>query len=128
MSGAAEEGSFGSSVSSLSAVEQPVSSSAAVPLSGTQTKGGGVFDYLISRKRKKINHNNNSTTTPPSSPDRKSDGRMKYHRLANAAGSQYFGSLSMPLFNDDSDSDKTIIPKWPQRSPLLHRHVMMVYR
>ena len=77
----------------------------------TAQKGGGLFDYLISRK--KIHHSNiiNTINNTPPSPSSSSSSesarseRMKYHRLANAAGSQYFGSLSIPLFHDDSDSD-----------------------
>ena len=83
--------------------------------------GGGLFDYLrVSRK--KIIHNNVGNTTSPSSAaasadnanpkimQRKSGGggggeRMKYHRLANAAGSQYFGSIDLP--DSDSDNDDT---------------------
>ena len=67
--------------------------------------GGGLFDYLISRK--KIHSTPPSSSSSPSDKQRKREERMKnYHRMANAAGSQYFGSLAaLPLFHDDSDSD-----------------------
>jgi len=113
MSSAAKE-EVKSSSSPAAAKQQINASTAAAPVVDTQKSGGGgggggLFDYLISRK--KI-HNHNHTPPSPSSPNNnnsmkrsQSEERMKYHRLANAAGSQYFGSLSIPLFNDDSDSD-----------------------
>lgn len=71
--------------------------------------GGGLFDYLISRKNYKIHSNSYNHSTPPSSsssPAAREERMKNYHRMANAAGSQYFGSLAaLPLFHDDSDSD-----------------------
>ncbi len=98
-----------SSGSSAAAAVQPISAAPSNYSSDTNqnqsSEKGGLFDYLISRKKLHSNNNN----TPPSPCDknpRDRDERMKYHRLANAAaGSQYFGSLSIPLFQDDSDSD-----------------------
>ena len=115
MSSTAENEAKINSGSSEAAAVQPIS--AAPSNQNPSSEKGGLFDYLISRKQLH-HHNNNNTPPSPSSSSSPStnrrDERMKYHRLANAAaGSQNFGSLSMPLFHDDSDSDNEDISSNP---------------
>ena len=75
------------------------------PTDNNNDEPGGLFGYILNRKKNSSNTNIHPTTginKDETSKQRQSSQRLKYHKFANAGGSCYLG----PLDGSDSEDDE----------------------